>query len=497
MRYRAAAFVVSGAVAAAAIGAMLAAAQGPGVPAVRPVASFRVTVLHPLIPTDHKTDRVALDITNTGGAAGWPKCKVVATMGSGLRRGAIGYWSTSRVRPGETDRTRVRLTIVNGGVQGLSSRDVVAKCHAALGPGPLPPAKAHVVVPAVTPVTIPPRDVGSLEMLTPSDGVAVAGTEEPDDLPGPAYLVSTTDGGSTWSVTGTLPIRLTRNGLVTAGLAFESQRAGYFETYDRPERRGVVYFTSDGGATWQKVTTPDDTTGISLGGGSLWSVGQVCATPTLRPLNCTSQLLVYRFGALRPTRIASIPILTQRFGGVPRLLERLGAASGIFAGAGTTPKGLAVTTDAGGSWQVLDSPCGGLPAEGLVVTAPASWLLLCEISGGMENYVVRLYRTDDAGAGWQLVAERNVTQSLPQIGNIGGGFDLSVSGDGQVIWKVGVLGGVSWSLDGGSDWTGSYPITTGGAPVDFATAGSSDAWVANPWNGLYATANGTTWHSLT
>jgi photosystem II stability/assembly factor-like uncharacterized protein len=494
VRFRGVAFVVSGAVAAAALGATLAAAQGPG---VAPVASFRVTLLHPLIPTDPKTDRVALDITNTGGAAGWPKCKVVATMGSGLRRGAISYWSTSKVRPGETVRTRVRLTIVNGGVRGLSSRDVVARCHSALGPGPLPPPKPHAVVPAVAPAALPPRDVGSLEMLTPSAGVALAGTAEPGGLPGPAYLVSTADGGTTWSVTGTLPVRLTRDGLVTAGLAFESRRAGYVETYDGPERRGVVYFTSDGGAAWQKVTTPDDTTGISLADGSLWSVGEVCATPTLRPQSCKSQLLVYRFGALRPTRIASIPVLTQRFGGAPRLLERLGATSGIFAGQGTTPKGLAVTTDAGGSWQALDSPCGGLPAEGLVVTAPGSWLLLCEISGGMENYVVRLYRTDDAGAGWQLVAERNVTQSLPQIGNIGGGFHLSVSGDGHVIWDVGVLGGVSWSLDGGSDWTGSYPITTGGAPVDLATAGATDAWVANTWNGLYATNNGTTWHSLT
>ena len=59
MRCRSAVLVVSAPTAAAALGATLAAAQGPGAQAANAVASFKVTVLHPLLPTDLKTDRVA------------------------------------------------------------------------------------------------------------------------------------------------------------------------------------------------------------------------------------------------------------------------------------------------------------------------------------------------------------------------------------------------------------------------------------------------------
>ena len=501
MRWRGAALVVSGLVAVAALGASLTALEGSGPAPVQPAASFRVVVLHPLLPTDLKTDRVVLDITNIGTVAGWPKCKIVATAGL-VHRGATVYWSTSKVRPAETVRAHVRLTIVNGGVRFISFPDVAARCRAASGAAPPPPPKPHVVVPAVTPATLPPRDVGNLQMFTALDGIAVGGVEEPNDLPGPAYLLSTTDGGASWSVTGSLPIRLTALDLVAADLAFESQRAGYLEVDDRSRHRDVVYVTSDAGAQWQRVTTPGDPTDVSLDGGRLWSVTDVCTTPTLQPEYCHSQLLTYRFGALRPTSVVPIPVLTQSAGTESRLLRRLTATSGIFTSGGTggTPHDLVVTSDAGHSWQLVGDPCAGetgMPPVGLVVSAPGRWLLLCELDGGMMNYSVRLYGTGDAGGSWQLVAERNVTRTLPQIGRIGAGFSLTVSGDGRTLWLLGVAGGVSWSRDGGPDWTGFYPINTGGGEfVSLVSAGASDAWIAVPWQGLYFTANGTTWRLL-
>jgi hypothetical protein len=282
-------------------------------------------------------------------------------------------------------------------------------------------------------------------------------------------------------------------------LAFESEHSGYLALYDHSQRSDILYFTADGGTTWKRVTTPDSPSTVSLEDGILWSVAEQCTTPTLRPSNCQGQIITYRFGALQPTTIADIPILTRKFDGEPKLFRRLSATAGIFSTTGITPLGLAITNDAGQSWRYLDDPCAGatgIPPRAMVVTAPDHWLLLCEISGGMMNYEVRLYGTNDAGQSWQLVAARNVTPSLPDVGNIGAGLSFAASGDGQVVWLVGVLGGVHWSLDGGARWTGNYPITTGGAIVDVATAGASDAWVADTWNGLYSTANGTTWRKL-
>lgn len=500
MRFRAATVAVLGLVVLAALGASLMVVGGPSVPLAPPSARFSVTVLHPLLPTDMTTDRVVLDVTNTGGAAGWPKCKVVATAGSGLHHGAVGYWSISKVRPTETVHAHLRLTVVNGGVRFITATDVTAICHAAKGPGPSPPPRPHVIVPAITPTTLPLRDVVHLQMFTSLVGVALAGIQEPNDLRGPAYMLSTTDGGVSWSVIGTLPLRLTLVDLLTAELAFQSRRVGYLELDDHPQRRDVVYFTSDGGAAWERVTTPGNPTGISLDGGSLWSVADTCPTPTLQPQYCHSQLLTYRFGALRPTSVAPIPVLTRSAGTESRLIRRLGATSGIFTSGGTanTPHDLVTTTDAGHSWHLLNDPCAGtkMPPTGLVVTAPGSWIILCEIDGGMMNYSVRLYRTGDAGGSWQLVAERNVTQSLTQIGRLGAGFSFAVSGDGRTLWLLGTAGGVSWSHDGGLDWTG-VPMRTGGdESINLVTAGASDAWIAVPWQGLYFTANGTTWRAL-
>ncbi len=494
MGYRAATFAVSGLVAAAALGATLTAAQPSALPA-RHVANFRVTVLHPLLPTDGKTDRIALDITNTGGAAGWPKCKVVATA-TGPHRGAISYWSTSKVRPGEMVHTDVRLTIVNGGVRFLSYKDLEARCRAASGPGPTPPPKPQVVVPAVTPTALPASDVGSLEMFSATDGVAVAGVEQPSDLAGPAYLVSTSDGGATWSVTGTLPLRLTRFDLVTLDLAFENQRSGYLEVPDQAAHHDVVYFTSDGGSTWQTVSLTGDPTSISLDARILWMVTFVCATPTLTPGNCPSKLLEFPFGSLGPTAVASVPAEPPAEFPEATLLGRLGPTAGVFSVGGTTAghHAIVLTTDAGRSWQPIGNPCTTMSVTGLGVLGPGHWLLHCEQAGGMSNYSVRLYATDDGGASWQLVAEHNITPSLPDIGDPASGGTFTVSGNGQTLWMHNPVAGLLSSQDGGLEWHLAVTIAT--APARLATAGASDAWLAVPWTGLYFTTNGTTWRLL-
>ena len=106
-----------------------------------------------------------------------------------------------------------------------------------------------------------------------------------------------------------------------------------------------------------------------------------------------------------------------------------------------------------------------------------------------------LYRTGDGGTSWRLVAAHNVTPELPDVGSIGGGSLVALSGDGRTLWMTGV-DGVSWSQDGGLDWSAARGVTTGGVFSVSASAGTRDAWLAAPFQGPYFTTSGTTWRLL-
>ena len=113
----------------------------------------------------------------------------------------------------------------------------------------------------------------------------------------------------------------------------------------------------------------------------------------------------------------------------------------------------------------------------------------------MNQRATRLYTTSDQGAIWTLTAEGNIEG--PTLGSIGDGMagDLTVSGDGRVLWLLGSVEGISSSTDGGLDWT-TAPIQTGGYDTDLAAAGPTGAWLPLPGIGLYHTTNGTTWSRL-
>ncbi len=369
-----------------------------------------------------------------------------------------------------------------------------------------PPTNRHVVLVSVRAKVVPARDVANLEMFTARHGVAVA-SEAPRDRPRAVYLLSTVDGGILWSVTGALPARLagavlaTRSGfdLVATELAFENPEIGYLAVRP-PERSEVVLYTADGGARWRTVATPGSATGISLDEGRLWAVSDVCPGGNTASSDCRSELLTYRFGRLRPTSVKPMPVETPDVVPESHLLRRIGPTAAVFTSDGTAgyPHDLMMTTDAGRSWEPVTDPCRDktrMSPSGLVATEPDRWLLLCEIDGGMENYDVRLFSTRDSGTSWRLVGERNITLRLPQVGRLVAGLSFTASGDGRTLWLLGPVAGVSWSLDGGLDWT-SLQVATGGGFHDLVAAGASEAWFALPWQGLYFTRNGATWRRL-
>ncbi len=131
-----------------------------------------------------------------------------------------------------------------------------------------------------------------------------------------------------------------------------------------------------------------------------------------------------------------------------------------------------------------------------LVASTAHWYLYCQLDGGMNQGRTVLYATTDQGSNWTLAAEGS--PEGPDRGKIGPemAFDLTISGNGHVLWLLGTVGGIESSIDGGSDWTVAS-IATGGYGTRLATAGPTSAWLPLPGYGLYRTTSGTTWIKLT
>lgn len=356
---------------------------------------------------------------------------------------------------------------------------------------------------------ISPADILSMQMFSSSQGVAVAFTPssppcERNCTPGaPArhrdQLVVTNDGGTTWRLTGTLPPSVDPGQSYELRLAFLTLDEGYLQSTDPPD----TLFTDDAGRTWSSLEPPGQPTAISLHGTVLWIVSNFCLTATTSPALCPSRLLTYLPGHLTPATDLSIP--TEGIVASPgisistraaTLLDRLGSSSAVVEeGSEGAPSSLLITVDSGRHWAALADPCEGLIPTGLAAPGPTTWVLYCQLDAGMNQGATRLYTTSDQGATWTLTAEGNIEG--PTLGSIGDGMagDLTVSGDGRVLWLLGSVEGISSSTDGGLDWT-TAPIQTGGYDTDLAAAGPTGARLPLPGSGLYHTTNGTTWSRL-
>ena len=357
------------------------------------------------------------------------------------------------------------------------------------------------------PLAIPAADMLTLQMFTSSEGVGVAFAAPPPlchrncAAGAPSrhrdYLVATSDSGATWRVSGALPADFNPGESYEVQVAFSSPDEGYVQSTEPP----ATLFTDDAGQRWSSLKTPGEPTDISLAGPALWIVSDFCPKATTPTGLCPSRLLIYAPGHLTPSRETPIPtegnLAEQGISPGTReahLLVRLGPRSAVFAeGSESSPSSLLFTGDSGLHWTVLSDPCDGISPTGLVAPTSTKWDLYCQLSGGMNQGRTRFYASTDRGKTWTLVAEGNVEG--PSLGNIGVGMadDLTVSGDGRVLWLVGSVYGIKSSTDGGRDWT-TVPIQTDGYDSELATAGPSSAWLPIPAIGLYHTTNGATWN---
>ena len=169
------------------------------------------------------------------------------------------------------------------------------------------------------------------------------------------------------------------------------------------------------------------------------------------------------------------------------------ASAVVEEGSEGSPSSLLLTSDSGENWKVLSNPCEGLIPAGLVAITSAHWGLYCVLDGGMEQGRTRLYTTSDKGKTWVLIAEGNVEG--PNRGNIGAemAFDLTLSGNGRVLWLLGVAGGAQ-QTDGAA--TGHVPDSEGQLRHQACRRRTHQCLAPLPGYGLYRTTNGTTWTEL-
>lgn len=370
-----------------------------------------------------------------------------------------------------------------------------------LKPAPLP-APLRVDAP------VPPRAVVALTMFSPTSGVAVAHVPPPSfgrapsrPQTGRSYLVHTLDGGLGWRVTGPLPAALTPTptSYDQLAMAFRSPTEGYVTLAGYSDR---TFFTLNGGRSWSRVSVTGSVgglgynDGLSLIGDKLWMTSSRCRRVSAES-RCSADLITVAVGRLTPTTIRPIPApSTTSFAGEAAavLLGRPAEDEGLFVEEGS-PSTILETADAGASWIRVQDPCQSVGIAGLVSPTPERWILYCSRDMGMHQGSNQLWVTTDAGQHWVLTAEGGY--NIPAIGNVGGEIagEFAISGNGQILWLLGGVGGISYSTDGGSDWQQTR-LNTGGYLASFATVGGSEAWYPVPGTGLFRTLNGMIWTRL-
>jgi hypothetical protein len=270
------------------------------------------------------------------------------------------------------------------------------------------------------------------------------------------------------------------------------------------EGRTHTGFTVDGGRTWSIVKVPGQVTELSVAHGSLWITAIHCASDSTQSWLCPTTLATYVVGRRSPSVVFPIPaegpVLSSSVNSMSyeaTLLARRGDEGLVMEGNDGLDTSILETTDAGGQWSVIPDPCQALEVSGIVELSVSHWVLYCSADYGMHQGMNQLWTTTETGRIWALTAQGSEGNPSQNVGNISSGLvdDLTVSGDGSILWTLGNVDGIEFSANGGSIWSMS-PVETNGYFAQIVTAGSTEAWLPLPGLGLYRTLDGTQWASL-
>ena len=270
----------------------------------------------------------------------------------------------------------------------------------------------------------------------------------------------TSDGGSTWSRGGPLPIPRSTDARLVMTSAVDAYATGAKASQDS--------VTHDGGRTWHAIDLPGRSMVPTPLGAELWVFHNACK-PTRTTASCAPLL----YGL---SRDGTIDLLSQPPTHGRPILSIVRASSQIavmVAGVAQASDALVLTTtNAGGTWVQKTNPCGSLSVSVEIGAAGGIAWALCAGQPGTGSQLKRLFTSADGAATWTRRPD-------PELG----GYSTHlVATSATTAWRWGDgRADVLRTQDAGRTWRstllGRIGEAAGGGAYRFAASDDNHAWV--------------------
>lgn len=360
-----------------------------------------------------------------------------------------------------------------------------------------PPAKCLPTVEVGRGQPVAPSSLGNIDFLSASVGLALTAASIPCEVPGRGWyqqpqavrLAVSTDGGLHWVTQGEpLP-----SGKTFSYLQFIAVSTSV--AWALPNQ-GSLLFTTDGGTTWTPQVLSEATQRIVTVGSTLWALG--CPSAKDGSLSCVDPVI--QAAPLSGGLWRSVPV-PQLSSNVAPLLEATSPSTAVLIAEPTsTPGGLWVTENGGGSWASKPLPAGplGLCEQYPDFTSEPSgdWWLLCIGGAAAGSSTKALMRSTDDGSTWITISDvpSLVESHPPNSLTAAEPAALAAASPGR-LWLA-TFNSLTQSVDGGVTWNTVKGVNTEGAWGAFDILSLDQAWFLAPGTGLWGTTDGTTWRAL-
>jgi hypothetical protein len=287
----------------------------------------------------------------------------------------------------------------------------------------------------------------SQSWITPDDGRLMGSA--PCGQSSCTTVVGTSDGGTTWKTLGTLgaPLTLEDETGVTEVVFADDLHGWAF--------RPALWATTDGGATWQKQTSPGGRPVLALAGDADAVYAAVSACQFEQAVSdCRYRVTLWRTtpGQGSWTQVSlKLPVANQATLAVHGRVAYLA----IPTVDSTAADVLDVTVD-GQRWSSRPDPCSKADDEYLSSVAPisdTSVALLCQADIGFGKAGKRVVRSSDTA---QTTSSAG---ALPLYGIVS---QLAAAPDGTLLVASSSIGSWIYRNAGGETWTTSEDLGDGG-----------------------------------
>jgi photosystem II stability/assembly factor-like uncharacterized protein len=334
---------------------------------------------------------------------------------------------------------------------------------------------------APCPIRVSGSALSAITFLNATAGLGVW----PGDARCGARLARTSDGGSTWRVTGTRLPGVAGGLPAGAALAFATAQSGWVAD------GGSLDVTRDGGARWARVHLGGIVQRISALGASLWAFVARCPAA---PGSCRYRLEATTLPGTAWHQAGLLPAALGNY--EPLIIARLSPSRALIAMGQMTSAPAYLTTNGGRTWAPVRAcaPPGYSPIA-LAATGPRHAWALCNGGAAAGSSAKSLLSSADGGQTWTVVAEdRSLTPGTPRPVPTDEG-DVLAAPTATTLWFAGV--NTLWgSTDGGRRWFRVPAASTAGAGAfaAFSFLTPSDGWLLIPQAGLWRTTDGRHWH---